>query len=298
MSRKGYYYLGLAVFVFSTMETVSKLIVNDFHPLQLNFLRFLIGGLALLPFAIIHLKKENIKLTVRDIAVFAGIGMLAVPLSMSLFQISITYTKASIIAVLISSNAIFVAPFSYFILGERIDRYTILGLLFGVTGMLVIGNPSSAAGKDFIGILYGAGASVTFALYSVLGKKVTPKFGGIVLNSFAFISGSIALMLVLIFCRIPVFSGIKGSNIIYVLYLGIVVSGAAYIWMFKGLSILPANKGSLVFFIKPVLAGSLAYLLLRERFSTSLITGTVFILAGIFTTIIAGSHKQMKKLEL
>lgn len=51
--------------------------------------------------------------------------------------------------------------------------------------------------------------------------------------------------------------------------------------MFKGLSLIPSNKGILLFFIKPFLAGALAFLLLGGKIPITLIIGTVFIFTGI-----------------
>ena len=222
----------------------------------------------------------------KDIVLLVLLGIIAVPISMSLFQLSISYTKASIIAVMISSNALFVAPFAHLILKEDIDASIIAGLIFGIIGMVIIAFPSSKMSyNDFIGILYGIGSSVTFALFSVLGKKTSAKFGGVVVNGIVFLSGSIIMVPILLILNIPLFSGINSSNIVSLMYLGLIVTAFAYIFMFKGLSYLPANRGSLVFFIKPVLAGALAYIMLKEVFSTQLIIGTLFILVGIFTTV-------------
>lgn len=286
MNKKGYIYLGAAVLAFSTMEIASKFIVEDFHPLQMNFLRFLIGGLFLLPFTVNEIKKRNMKLSIKDILLLILLGICGVPISMSLMQISIAYTKASTIAVIISSNALFVAPLSYIFLKEKIDKPIMIGLVLGILGMIVIAFPSSAmAPSEFVGIMYGAAASLTFALFTVLGKKMVSRFGGLIVNNMVFLSGSIIMIPILLFSGIPLFDGISSSNIGYLLYLGIIVSAAAYLFMFKGLSTLPANRGSLVFFIKPVLAGILAHLLLHESFSLKMTAGTLFIMAGIFAIV-------------
>jgi drug/metabolite transporter (DMT)-like permease len=296
MSKKGYIYLGIAILAFSTLEIVTKFIVNDFNPLQLNFLRFFIGSVALIPFTIRDLKTKNLKLTFNDIFKMLCLGILAVPVSMSLFQIALVYIPASTLAVLISSNAIFVAPFSYFILHEKIDKSTIISLVLGIAGMLVIISQSSAMGiKNFIGIILAIAASVTFALFSVLGKKISSKTGSIILNCFVFLSGSLFMFPMLLLMKIPILKGLHSSNILYVLYLGLFVSALAYICMFKGLSYLPANKGSLVFFAKPIIAGALAYLLLGEKFTFSLILGTLLILTGIMFTIVSKNNDSNRK---
>lgn len=296
MNKKGYIYLGIAVLSFSTLEIATKFIVNDFHPLQLNFLRFFIGSSVLIPFAIRDLVKKNIKLTFADVLKMLLLGILAVPISMSLFQVALVYTKASTLAVLISSNAIFVAPFSYFILHEKIDRPIIISLILGIAGMLVIINPSSTMdAKNLTGILLAIAASITFALFSVLGKKIAEKTGSIILNCFVFLSGSMLMLPILLIMKIPIVAGLNYSNIFFVLYIGLIVSALAYICMFKGLSLLPASIGSLVFFAKPIIAGFLAYLLLGEKFTFSLTLGTLFILAGIMFIIVSKNNDIKKK---
>ena len=57
----GYLFIALATILFSTMEIALKLISADFHPMQLNFIRFTVGGLVLLPLAlrIMHVKRQS-----------------------------------------------------------------------------------------------------------------------------------------------------------------------------------------------------------------------------------------------
>ena len=51
-NRKSILYIVLTAFCFGTMEVASKLGGASFDSIQLVFLRFVIGGLILLPFAV------------------------------------------------------------------------------------------------------------------------------------------------------------------------------------------------------------------------------------------------------
>lgn len=280
--RIGYLYLFLSMLIFSTMEVSGKFISNGLNPLQINFLRFLLGGLTLLPFTIRHIKTSGIKLSVKDIWAMVCLGVLLVPISMSLFQFSIFYTKASTTAVLISCNAIFTAPLSYLVLKEKIDKYIILSLISGLLGIIIIAIPSSSMSlNDFIGISLGTASSITFSLFNVLGKRLAQKVGSIILNTLSFLFGSAAMIPVLLFCKAPLFYGLNRFNFFYLLYIGLVVTALAYILMSKGFEVLPLNAGSLVFFGKPVFAGILSYILLNERFSTKFIFGAILIMVGV-----------------
>ena len=62
--NKGYIYILITAFAFSTMEIVGKMISNQLNPLQMTFLRFFIGGLILLPFALsTQLNSTQLNLT-------------------------------------------------------------------------------------------------------------------------------------------------------------------------------------------------------------------------------------------
>ena len=70
MTEKGLYIHLASGFIFSTMEIVSKTIATDINPFQLNFLRFFIGALILLPAAIKGIKKRNVQLGTTDLLSF------------------------------------------------------------------------------------------------------------------------------------------------------------------------------------------------------------------------------------
>ena len=65
--NKAYYFVILTALLFSTMEVACKVAGNDLDPFQLTFIRFLIGGLILLPFGIAEIKKKEIKINHIDI---------------------------------------------------------------------------------------------------------------------------------------------------------------------------------------------------------------------------------------
>ena len=50
--KRAYIYVLITALLFGTMEVSCKIAANDLDPFQLTFLRFLIGGLILLPFAV------------------------------------------------------------------------------------------------------------------------------------------------------------------------------------------------------------------------------------------------------
>lgn len=290
MFKRGLICLALATLAFSTMELVGKMVSTSLHPFQITFWRFVIGALVLLPFALVEIKKRKLHFQVKDYIYFIGLGLLCIVICMSFFQVAILYTQASTVAVVFCANPVFTIPFAYFILKEEINRYTFLSLMLGLSGVLVIMQPFSAdTFFEIKGIVLAFLASITWSLYTVIGKKGIVKYGGIIQNCFSFIAGNIGLLLLLYILKIPLVSGLGPSNLLHMLYLGIFVSGLGFLFYFQGMGFTSASMGSLVFFIKPALATLLSSILIHEQLSRELLLGIILIIAGSICMLAAKS---------
>lgn len=276
MKYKGYLLLAITIAIFSTLEVVTSTLKGVINPLQLTFLRFFIGGLVLLP--IVVRKKEKIRC--RDILFFCGLGILNIFISMGALQLAINLGKASTAAIIISSNPIFVLLFSSIILKEKVTADRIICIMLGIAGIILVIYKGNTGGDTAASLALGTIASLTFGLYTVLGKLKTEGVSSITMISLSSILGSLFYVPILIIYKIPVFY-IPPSTILKVLYLSVFLSGVAYITYMEALKILTASKGAMVFFLKPVLASFLAVVFLGETLSAKTIIGMVLVLAGI-----------------
>lgn len=279
-NKIGYLYLLITIILFSTYEVVSKTLVNKANPFQVNFLRFFIGGVLLF---FILLIKGDIAIKPKDLGHVAVLGIINVVLSMNMLQLSLNMpnSKASIAAVIFSSNPIFVTIFSAFIDRDRIRLYKVIGLMFGVFGVIMISiNGMKSGALDYKSPLMALGSAVLYGLYTVLGGKVSSKIGSLKMNSYSFILGSLTLLPFLIFFKLPVFR-FEYSATFQLIYLSLLVTGVAYFTYFMGLSIIGASRGSLVFFLKPVLATIFSVIILREKVTPNFVFGAILIIFGI-----------------
>lgn len=312
--KKGYLYIVVTTILFSSMEIVLKSISNSFNPIQLTFERFFIGGLILLPFSIKSLKSKELSINKEDIKQFLFLGFMCVVVSMSFYQLAVTHTKASVVAVIFSCNPVFVMLFAYIFLKEKIHSYNIVSLILEVIGIIIIINPLSIKLSP-IGIVLTLLAALTFALYGVLGKKSTKKFGGEVVTCFGFIFGSIEMLILILIGHLPYFSGLLASinlnsfvnvplftgynlnNILSVIFVYVFVTGLGYASYFKAMEKTSANTTSLVFFFKPVLSPILAFIFIDEFIPINMIVGILFIIIGSIFTIICNMSLDKKSLE-
>ena len=280
--KKSIVFILVAAFLFGTMEVALKLAGAAIDPIQLTFLRFFIGGLCLFPFAVHDLRKRQCKLTKGDWLYLFLQGFICICVSMLLFQLGVMRTNANLAAIIISTNPVFTMIFAKFLVNEKFTIIKFFVLLLNIIGLVIVANPLTLvkghAAVD--GILITLAASVTFGLYTALGKKRVAKIGGLPQSSFSFILGSLVLLIVLLIKREPVFSGIQPSHIPLLLYLGVLVTGVGYYCYIKAIEVSGPSTASITFFIKPVFAPIIAFLVLKEPITLNIIFGVIFVLAG------------------
>lgn len=275
-----YLYLFLTLIFFSSIEVSSMFIKNSIHPYTLTVIRFLIGGLTLLPVALMTQKKKAVRLKKRDLLDFVGLGLLACGVSMGALQMSVFLGKPSTTAILVSANPVFVTLFSILLFKEQFTVQKGFTLILGVIGICLI-SFSPGQGDTVVGMGLGIFSSVTFAIYTIFNKKKCEQFPSIITVAYSFLFGSL-ISLPFVFL-IP-----GGWNLtldlggwLILIYLGTIVTGWAYYFYFKALEVLSASVGSLVFFAKPVVASLMAYFLLNDLVSVRKIIGIALILLAL-----------------
>ena len=269
------------------------------------------GGLVLAPFAFYQLKKRKITILSSDWKRFALLGFLCVVLSMVFYQMAVVSTKASAVAVVFSSNPVFVLIFAYFILQEPIQKNNIFSLILDILGIIVIINPLHTE-LNLIGIFLSILAALFFALYGVMGKKSCQKYGGLPVTCFSFLFGSVQMAVLSLgthipavssfllenglqnFSSIPFFTGYSLENLPIILFIFVGVTGIGYVAYFRAMEETSANTASLTFFFKPILAPILAALFLREEITLSMIIGIAFILSGSLVSLLPSFFRTKK----
>lgn len=294
------------------MEIALKLTAGAFNPIQLTFTRFFIGGLFLIPFTVKVLHQKQLSIPISDLRYFAFLGFLGIVVSMGLYQLAVQNTKASVVAVLFSCNPVFVTILAFLLLKEAIHKNNILALILEVIGSIIIINPLHTK-LNIVGVILTIASTLTFASYGVSGKKKCAKYGGIVVTCFSFLSGSLEMLLLIgishipqvsgllssgglsQFSNIPVFRGFSLSALPILFYICIINTGVGYACYFKAMEVTSAQKTSLVFFFKPMLAPILALIILQEIIPVNMVIGILFILAGSLSSILPGLLAQKEK---
>ena len=275
MIKNGMLYVLITALCFATHEPASKLLDGQINPYAITAIRFLIGGLALLPFSIIEIRKKKIKLTGKDFGIMTGLGILFICVSMVLLQVSVAIAdSAAIIAIIFSSNSIITIIMSLCVIGVFVAA--------DITG-----------GTNVLSVILAILSALTFSTYTVLCKKFMTKLTGVIQSGISFIIGSLILLVALMIIRIPVWDGVSGGNIVNMLYIAIVVTGIGYWAYFGAIKNGGPQTAALAFLIKPILTPFAAFAITGEPFSSNVLVAVVFVVIG--ASLAGGVIQNLKK---
>jgi drug/metabolite transporter (DMT)-like permease len=276
------------IVLFSTIEVASKLMqigggVAGHYPFWLASLRFLISGMVLLVPAALRLRSKPFSR--RDAAALAGLGLLGVTLMSSLYHLSITFLPANVAALVFSCNPVFVVLFAPLVLTEKITARKLIAVALCLAGIAVLARDRTD-GVSITGLLLMLVAIIIFALYTVLFKKMTPRYGALPITAFAGLIGGL--------CILPIAFRFEGFPLATygaadwwgMAYLSLIGTALGYFLFIYGIGHVEAGTGSMAFFLKPFLAALFAWMVLGEALTLPLLIGGALILSGMLIALV------------
>ncbi len=220
-------------------------------------------------------------------------------ISLSLYTTAIHFTTIQNAVLINATYPFFVMIFARFMLGELITIHKIIALLLGFTGLSIM-NPFSFDFEDAknIGNMLALIGSIFYALLIVNMKKEEKQRGIEDVTWFLLIA---SLFLLPFF----ILKGMGNINkaLIYVIGLGVISTGLAYLFYNLTLKYLEADIASiLVTTLTPIVSISLAVIIIGEKLTTATILGgTLLIFASVYLEMHNIKIKriaQFKKLKL
>lgn len=272
----------LTIVIWGTTFISTKILLVDFQPVEILFIRFVMGLVVLLAVYPHRLKGT----TRRQEFTFAVAGLCGICLYYLLENIALTYTMASNVGVIISVAPFFTAIFSKLFLREkeklRVNFF--LGFLVAMTGIFLISFNGSKLELNPMGDLLALAAAIVWACYSVLTRKIS-EFGynTIVTTRRMFFYGILFMLPALTLNFEPELTRL--ANPIYLLnliYLGVGASALCFVTWNFAVKVLGVVKVSVYIYMVPVITIVTSVLILKEPVTWISAVGTVLAVAGLF----------------
>lgn len=273
----------LTVVIWGTTFISTKILLADFQPVEILFLRFTMGFLALL-LAHPHRLKGT---TRRQEMTFAAAGLCGICLYYLLENIALTYTMASNVGVIISVAPFFTAILSHLFLKEegKLRANFLLGFVVAIAGIFLIGFNGSKLELNPVGDLLALAAALVWGCYSVLTKKISGFGYHTILTTRRIFFYGILFMIpaLFLFDFQPELTFLANPVcLLNIIYLGLGASALCFVTWNFAVKVLGAVKTSVYIYMVPVITIVTSVLILHEKITVLAGVGTVFTLAGLF----------------
>lgn len=281
----GALFLTLASSIWGGMYVVVKIVVDVIPPIELVFLRYIIAVIVLVIIGLAM--RQTFRIQKRDWLIIFVVGFIGNTVSIVTQEAGTMLSNAQMGAIITSTTPAFMIIFATMILGERLTFQKALSVILATIGVLYIVGASGLDASFKLGGLSLLIAALTWALQSVLVKKIPLHYSQIVVNTYTAAIAVLILSPVAIpkLLAIPHDVWAMPSVWFCVLYLGTISTACGFLLWNKGLQLMPAGSGSLFFFFQPIVGALLGWLLLGEQLGLSFWSGTVLIFIGIILAL-------------
>jgi len=274
---------------------VVRTTIGKITPLQLSFVRFLIGGMFLAPFLPSALRRRNLRIDRRIILHSMWMAWIGVVLNSICYQYSLQYAGAGVVATMFGLSPLLTFFMAGLILNEHMSLAKLVGLLVGFSGVGVLALSKASAAFSLTGLFLALASSGCFALFTVIVKKAAGPYGGLPVTVLCALWGSLYLAPMVAWEGRTEFLLYARELIAPVLYISVGTTGIAYLLYFIGLETVDATYASSALFLKPPVAAALAALCLGEHLTWNLAAAIVLILGGLYLVIYLNRRQLMRR---
>jgi len=176
--------------------------------------------------------------------------------------------------------------FGWLILKEPLDKVKIFSVLIAILGVIMIVGLKMTGSNVVLGVLLLTLTAITWALMSVLIKKVkTYSSLQITIMSTVVAVVSLTPFILSDMSSLTSINFLDPKVILSLLYIGAVSTAVAYVMWNKGLKVISASSSGLFYLIQPIVGSFLGWLLLNEQISVGFIIGSAMILASVWISV-------------
>jgi drug/metabolite transporter (DMT)-like permease len=263
----------------------GKHVVAVLSPMMGSFARYVVACVALLVAAFV-LEGGLPKLSRRQWLGTFVLGTFGVFAYNLLFMASLERLPGSRAALIIALNPVITITISSLVLKERLSMRRWLGVAIALLGVWIVISRGDIASIDSAGIgageLFMLAAVTSWALYTIVGRKVLGGLTPLAATNYAALWGT----LLLAGAAAPGFRALEMTQFDWtmigaLLYLGIGGTALAFVWYYMSVKKLGTAVTSIFNNLVPVFGVAISVVLLGEHLLASMLIGGAIAIVGV-----------------
>ncbi len=272
----------VTILIWGTTFISTKVLLVAFEPVEILFIRFVLGLIALVIVCPHRLRGT----TPRQELTFAAAGLCGVCLYYLLENIALTYTLASNVGVILSVAPFFTALLSHIVFrGEEKLRPSFFGgFVLAMAGIALISFNGSALALNPLGDLLALLAALVWACYSILTRKISAYGYSTLITTRRVFCYGIAFMIPAMFLFDVQWNLSALAQPVYLLnlvFLGLGASALCFVTWNTAVKLLGPVRTSVYIYMSPVITVVTSALILHEPVTPLAAGGMALTLAGL-----------------
>ncbi len=282
-SIKGHLLALFTITVWGTTFISTKVLLTEMKPVEILFIRFILGLIALYIACPRRLKDT----TPKQELMFAAAGLCGISLYYLFENIALTYTMASNVAVFVSVAPFFTVLLTHIFLKDEKRPWFgfFLGFAVAMTGISLISLNGARLKLNPLGDLLALLAAFIWGCYSVLSKKISAYgYNTILTTRRIFIYGILFMLPTLIFSDFGegLYRLAEPLCLINIIYLGLGASALCFVTWNMAVGIIGPIRTSVYIYVQPVITIIISAVVLGEPVTPLSLLGTLLAVAGLF----------------
>jgi drug/metabolite transporter (DMT)-like permease len=285
------------VFIWGLNYPFIKFALSQFLPMSFNILRFSLSSIFLLILVKLFPDKD-ISFKGVDMPRLFLLALLGNTAYQLLFIYGIEKTTASVAALIAASIPIFTGIFSILWGYERIKLIGWIGILLSFCGIFFIiqgrGGGDPLLERGFVGNLMLIGATMCWALYTVIAKPMLKKYPPLILTAYAMALGTVFLWpfaveeLILQDWAVITTNGWLALSYSFSLAIGL-----GYVVWYRGVSHIGGVRTAVYTNLTPIFAVIFSFFILGERLKYTQLLGGLVVGLGIYLVRFRGGIEEV-----
>lgn len=278
---KGHLLAIFTVVCWGTTFISTKILLEDFSPIEILVTRFVIGLTVLY-----MIRPHALKLRHEEHRLYLVVAALSgITLYYLMENIALTYTYASNVGIITATAPFFAAILARFtIKNSHLSGPFFIGFILSMAGVLLISTEGGGMNFNPKGDMLALGAAVLWAVYAVVLKKIcTFGYDLIVITREIFLYGIVLMIPPIIFMGfdIDLIYLTEPVNLANMLYLGVGASALCFLTWNFATKYLGIVKTTVYIYVIPVITVITAYFVLSEPITMTKSIGIILAIAGL-----------------
>lgn len=244
---------------------------------ELALYRAVLAALLITVFLIVTKQKIEFSKIKKEVPLLLASGV-AMGINWILLFEAYKYTTVSVATLSYYFAPVIVTVVCPILFHEMLTAKQIVCFVMSTLGLVLItGIGEIGGGKDFVGILFGLGAAVFYAMVILLNKFIK-NVEGIHRTFLQFLAAIVILIPYVIMTSGISLGSLNGIGWLNLLIVGLIHTGVTYCMYFSSLKELPGQKAAILSYIDPLVAVLISVTILGEAMTFWQVIGGILIL--------------------